>query len=206
MRVLLALSADGSAVTPVEEYGYRKLPTAAVEGAADTIDGANRGRAISYRSYGSKGIHYYQGPSSPPEERGSLNMDVAGSAGDGTQVMRGYVAGRHDLYTPSIHGAAEGDWKCQAGRGCRRRCVNSAPTTPASMPRPIVSWWRWKRRASTANPHGEIPVLHVTDYRASLPDGPLRSAPLSGMAIGPRRVYLTLLGATYVVSVAKPRL
>jgi hypothetical protein len=38
MRVLLALSADGLSVTPVDEYGVRKLPAAAIIGdRADTI-------------------------------------------------------------------------------------------------------------------------------------------------------------------------
>lgn len=48
LPVLLALSADGRSVTPVDQYGFRKLPTAGISGApADTIDGANRGREMS---------------------------------------------------------------------------------------------------------------------------------------------------------------
>ncbi|EUA34609.1 hypothetical protein I552_5398 [Mycobacterium xenopi 3993] len=35
---------------------------------------------------------------------------------------------------------------------------------------------------------------------------PVRSAPVSGMAVGPHRVYLTLAGTPYVLSVAKPHL
>lgn len=45
MRVLLALAADGSSVTPVDQYGFRKLPTATYPGErADTIIGANTWR------------------------------------------------------------------------------------------------------------------------------------------------------------------
>ena len=96
MRILLALSADGRSVTPVDQYGLRKLPTARIPNdPADSIDGANRGREIDYHLYGPSGIRYYEGPSSPPEEQGSLHMDVAVSAGDGTAVERSYVAG-HD--------------------------------------------------------------------------------------------------------------
>jgi len=51
----------------------------------------------------------------------------------------------------------------------------------------------------------KIPVIRVIDYRAGLPAA-VQSAPLSGMALGPHRVYLTLAGAPYVVSVAKPQL
>ncbi len=49
LRVLLALSSDGMSVTPVDQYGFRKLPTAGVTGdPAGSIDGANRGREIDY--------------------------------------------------------------------------------------------------------------------------------------------------------------
>jgi len=52
MRILLALSADGRSVTPVDQYGLRKLPTARIPGEpADSIDGANRGRNIDYHAY-----------------------------------------------------------------------------------------------------------------------------------------------------------
>jgi hypothetical protein len=58
----------------------------------------------------------------------------------------------------------------------------------------------------TGYPDGAIPLLRVIDYRAVLPPGPVGSAALSGMAIGPDRVYLTLQGQPVVLSVAKPRL
>lgn len=89
LRMLLALSSDGMSVTPLDQYGFRKLPTAGIaDGPADSIDGANRGREIDDHLYGSSGIRHYQGTSSPPEQRGSLNMDGAVSAGDGTAVTR----------------------------------------------------------------------------------------------------------------------
>jgi hypothetical protein len=57
----------------------------------------------------------------------------------------------------------------------------------------------------TGYPHKTIPVLRTTDYRAGLPEAE-RSASLSGMAIGPHRVYLTFAGTPSVVSVANPRI
>ncbi len=44
------------------------------------------------------------------------------------------------------------------------------------------------------------------DYRSRLPGGAARSPALSGMAIGPHRVYLTPADTPYVISVAKPQL
>jgi hypothetical protein len=208
MRVLLALSADGSSVTPVEQYGYRKFPTAVITGApVATIGGANRGREINYHLYGPSGIRYYKGPSSPPEERGSLSMDVAVSAGDGTEVTRSYVASRNDNMLHAV-GARRGGEELEVLASTRlpspiRELGTDDTKIYAATDREVVTL---ETASFNGYPSGTIPVIRVTNYRAGLPGGPVRSAPLSGMAIGPQRVYLTLAGTPYVVSVAKPHL
>lgn len=208
MRVLLALSADGSSVTPVDEYGFRKLTTADVTGGpADTIDGANRGRQIEYRLYGASGVHYYKGNSSPPEERGSLRMDAAVCAGDGTEVTRGYVAG-HDDNTLYAIDSGRGGYGLEVLARTRlsspiRYLGTDDTRIYAATDRDVTVL---ETASFTGFPNGTIPVIRTIDYRAGLPEGPVASAPLSGMAIGPKRVYLTLRGQPTVVSVAKPHL
>ncbi len=208
MRMLLALSADGTAVTPVDQYGFRKLPTARIaDDPADSIDGANRGRKIDYHAYGSSGIRYYEGFSSPPQKRGSLDMDVAVSAGDGTADSRTYVAG-HDSNTLYAVDSLRG------GRGLEALAT-------ARLPSPIRELGTDDSRIYAATDdelavletdsftgfrRQTIPVIRVINYRADLPGGAVQSARLSGMAIGPHRVYLTLVGEPYVVSIAKPNL
>jgi hypothetical protein len=208
MRVLLALSADGTAVTPVDQYGLRKLPTAGItDDPADSIDGANRGRKIDYHLYGPSGIRYYEGFSSPPQKRGSLGMDVAVSAGDGTADTRNYVAG-HDSNTLYAVDSLRG------GRGMQ-------VLASAQLPAPIRELGTDNIRIYAATDHEvvvletasfrgfadrKIPVIRVINYRSALPSGLVQSARLSGMAIGPHRVYLTLADTPDVVSVAKPRL
>jgi hypothetical protein len=207
MRVLLALSADGSSVTPVDEYGFRKLPTAKITGdRSDTIDGANRGRDIEYHVYGSSGIRYYQGPSSPPKELGSMAMDVASSAGDGTAVTRSYVARRDDdtLYVVDLRRSREG-LRVRAATQLPspiRRIGSDDTRIYAATDREVAvletnSFMRFEQ--------DKIPVLRITNYRVALPESQ-RSAPLSGMALGPHRVYLTFKGTPLVVSVAKAHL
>lgn len=208
MRVLLALSADGSSVTPVEEYGYRKLPTANITGApADTLAGANRGRAIDYHVYGASGIRHYKGASSPPDEHGSLSMDVAVSAGDGTQVTRSYVAGRDGDVVYAVDSRRGGtglEVLAETRLSAPVRVLGTDDTRIyAATDRELVVL---ETASFTGYPTGAIPVIRVTDYRAALPSGPPRSAPVSGLAVGPHRVYLTFRDAAYVVSVAKPRL
>ena len=207
MRVLLALSADGSSVTPIDEYGFRKLPTAKITGGpADVIDGANRGRDIEYHLYGPSGIRYYQGPSSPPKERGSLAMHVATSAGDGTAVTRSYVARRDDdtLYVVDLKRSGEGLRVRAATRlpsPIRRICTDDTRIYVATDREVAVletnSFMRFEQ--------DKIPVLRITNYRAALPESQ-RSLPLTGMALGPHRVYLTFEGTPLVVSVAKAHL
>jgi hypothetical protein len=207
MRVLLALSADGS-VTPVDEYGFRKLgTTTAIGDPADSIDGANRGRDIDYHLYGPSGIRYYKGPSSPPQEHGSLSMDVAVSAGDGTQVTRSYVASRNDDVLYAVDSRRDGKGLEVLATTRLRSPIRELGTGDtriyAATDHEVVVL---ETASFTGFPRGTIPVIRVIDYRAGLPAGPDHSAPLSGMAIGPHRVYLTLAGTPDVVSVAKPQL
>ncbi len=207
MRVLLALSADGMSVTPVDQYGFRKLPTARITGdPADRIDGANRGRDIDYHLYGPSGIRYYKGPSSPPDQHGSLNMNVAVSAGDGAEVTRSYVAGRDSdvLYAISSRRGGQGLAVLATTRlpSPVRALGTDDSRIYAATDGEVVTL---QTDSFTGYPNNNIPVLRITDYRAALPPA-VRSAPLSGMAVGPHRVYLTLAGTPYLVSVAKPHL
>lgn len=206
LRMLLALSSDGTAVTPVDQYGYRKLPTAVSGTSADTIDGANRGRELDYHLFGASGIRHFQGTSSPAPQRGSLDFDVAVSAGDGTAVTRSYVAGHDDATLHAIDSR-------RGGKGLEE-------LASARLPSPIRELGTDDTRIYAATDHelvtleaasftgfpdGRIHVLRTIDYRSGLPPD-ARAAELSGMAVGPHRVYLTLAHAPYVVSIAKPRL
>lgn len=208
MRILLALSADGMAVTPVDQYGFRKLPTAPItDDPADSIDGANRGRKIDYHAYGASGIRYYEGFTSPPQKRGTLGVDVAVSAGDGAADTRNYVAG-HDSNTLYAVDSRRG------GRGMEVLASAQLPSPIrelgtddtriyAATDRELVVL---ETASFTGYADRKIPVIRVIDYRSALPGGAVGSAHPSGMAIGPHRVYLTLAGAPYVISVAKPHL
>jgi len=207
MRILLALSADGRSVTPVDQYGLRKLPTATITGdPADTIGGANRGRDIDYHLYGPSGIRYYKGTSSPPSEHGSLPIDVAVAAGDGTKVTRSYVARRDGdlLYAVDSRRGGEGLEVVGTVRlpSPIRRVGTDDTRIYAVTDRELVTL---ETDSFTGYPNGTIPVLRITNYRASLPEA-VRSATVSGMAVGPHRVYLTFTGTPYAVSIAKRRL
>ncbi|CPR13338.1 hypothetical protein BN971_04648 [Mycobacterium bohemicum DSM 44277] len=206
LRVLLALSADGTSVTPVDEYGSRELPAAPITGLpATSIDGANRGREIDYHLYASSGIRHYQGRTSPPRERGSLGLDVAVSAGDGTAVSRSYVAGRDSdvLYAADSRRGGDGMEVLATARlgSAIRELATDDFRIYAATDREVAVL---ETDSFTGFPQRQIPVIRTIDYRAGLPPD-AQAARLSGMAVGPHRVYLTFAEAPYVVSVAKPR-
>ncbi len=204
MRVLLALSADGSSVTPVDEYGYRKLATANIVGdRADTIGGANRGREIDYHLYGPSAVRYYEGPSSPAEERGSLRMNVGVWAGDGTAVTRSYVAGRDSdvLYAVDTRRDRRGLEVLASTRlpSPIRALATDDTRIYAATDREVVIL---ETQSITGFADKTLHVIRTVNYRSSAP----ASAPISGMAVGPHRVFLTLTGTRHVVSIAKPKL
>ncbi len=207
LRMLLALSSDGMSVTPVNQYGFQKLPSARITGdPADSIDGANRGREIDYHLYGQSGIRHYQGSSSPPAERGSLSMDVAVTAGDGTAVTRSYVAGHDDTVLRAVDSRRSGDGLTVLGSARLPSPIRELGTDDTRIYAATAHEVAVLETASfTGFPQQKIPVIRVIDYRAGLPPA-AQSARLSGMAIGPQRVYLTLADVPYVVSVAKPHL
>ena len=123
-------------------YGFHKLPTAHIAGdPADVLDGSNRGRNIEYHICGPSGVRYFKGPSSPPDEHGSLAMDVAVSAGDGTATTRSYVARPNDDILYVVDVGAVGS-RCGFGLppGCRRRSGDSVRTKVASRRSPIRRW------------------------------------------------------------------
>lgn len=206
LRMLLALSADGKAVTPVDQYGYRKLPTSIIGTSAETIDGANRGRELDYHLFGPSGIRHFQGTSSPAAERGALDFDVAVSAGDGTAVTRSYVAG-HDDDTLHAIDSRRGGTGLEVLASTRlpspiRELGTDDTRIYAATDRELVTL---ETASFTGFPDGRIHVLRTVDYRSGLPPA-ARAAHLSGMAVGPHRVYLTFALEPYVVSIAKPRL
>ncbi|SOX52675.1 hypothetical protein MAAFP003_1342, partial [Mycobacterium ahvazicum] len=207
MRILLVLSSDGRSVTPVDQYGLRKLATASVPGdAADSVDGANRGRGIDYHLYGSSGIRYYRGSSSPPQERGALRMDVAAWAGDGTAVARSYVAG-HDSDMLYAVGSRRGGQGLQVLASARlpspiRDLATDDTRIYAVTDKEVVVF---ESDSFTGFAHRTIPALSVIPYRSGLPAA-AGAARLSGLAVGPHRIFLTLADSPYVVSIAKPRL
>ncbi|MDG3013823.1 hypothetical protein [Speluncibacter jeojiensis] len=202
-RLLLALSADGTHVTAVNLHRRTALATAEVPGdAQSTIDGANRGDVVEYHLYGPGEIGYYKGAGSPPPLRGTYAVTAEAAAGDGAKVTRTYVAGPGSRELLAVDVQRGGDGLQVVGHAVLPAPIRFLGTDDtriyAATDRGLVVL---QSASFTGYRNSTIPVIRTI----SLADR-LGGAAVSGMAIGPHRVYLTVRGQDRVLGVAKPRL
>ncbi len=207
LRTLLVLSADGQSVTPVDEYSRRPSPTATITGpAAETIIGAARGRRVDYHLYDASGVRHLRGATATPEQLGALPITLSAATADHTKNTRSYVGQNTTVWAVDAR---------RDGRGMQIVGRLEVPGGPVRFlasddTRLYVATDRAVVVAATASvtgyPDGRIPLRGTVDYRSVLPAGPARDAPLSGVAVGPHRIYLTVAGEPYLISVAKPAL
>ncbi|WP_255450060.1 hypothetical protein [Skermania sp. ID1734] len=205
LRVLLALSKDGSTVTPVDLHRRTTLaPTSVHAGADAELEGAARGRQVEFHVVGNNGIAHYKGMSSPAEDTGNLSTAVAAIAGDGTKVTRVYIAEKGTNRLLAIDSRPGGDGLTIVGSadlGGQIRAIGTDDTRIyAATDRKVVVL---ETRSFEGYTDGAIPVVRTFDIASVRPSGV--TAPVSGMTVGPHRVYLTLRDEPYLISVAKPR-
>jgi hypothetical protein len=198
---LLALSADGRTVTGVDlEHRDRTSSQRVDASPAADIDGPKRERVIEFHVTGADGIEHYLAGA----RRGRLGLPVTDAVGDEIKVTRLYVAesGTDDLVAVESGRASGGlDVVGRADLGAPVEFVgdDARRVYAATHDRLVIL----ETRSYGGFPDRRIPVLKSVDFRADLP-GAVRSAPLSGLAVGPDRVYLTFAGQPYVLSLSKP--
>lgn len=202
-RMLLALAADGSTVTPVDLHRRTALaPTVVNAGPRAQLDGANRSREVEFPVYGPRGVAHYKGDSAPAPRLGADDTPVTAAAGDGTTVTRLYAArpGGTLVALDSRRDGAGVEQIGSADLGAPIRYLATDDTRLyAATDRQLVVL---ETRSFTGYADGSIPVLR----RFDLPMAADRPEPWSGLTVGPHRVYLTVRDRPEVISVAKPRL
>ncbi len=122
---------------------------------------------------------------------GSLGMDVAVSTGDGTAVSRSYSAGHDSNVLYAVDSRRGGDGLEVLATARPASPIRDLGTDDfriyAATDHEVVVL---ETASFTGFARQQIPVIRSIDYRAGLPDS-ARTAPLSGMAVGPHRVHLT---------------
>lgn len=205
-RALLALSADGSTLTAVDLNSEEVVSSRNVQAGPDAeVGGAKRGRRIDYHVTGPRGIDHYKGPPSAVQRKGRMALPVETSTGDLVKPSRLYVAerGTARLYAVdsrrSLHGL-EIVARTSLDAPVRHLGVDERRIYAATADGLVVL----ESNSFEGFGDGNFAVVDRIDVRSALPSAELRKAPVSGLAVGPDRVYLTLRGRPYVVSVAKP--
>lgn len=202
---LLALSEDRSSVTPVDLHDDAVLPSEDVHAGPEAeLDAAKRGRRIDVHVTGPEGITHLKGSPGAVGKEGELGISAEKTAGDLVKSSRLYVAERGTDRLLAVDSTRGEDGLEVVGHAELGEPVHDVGVDEtliyAATERTLVVL---ETNSFEGYRDGVIPVVETVDFRSALPDA-TRNAPLSGLAVGPDRVYLTLQGVPYVVSIAKP--
>lgn len=209
-ELLFALAEDGSSVAGVNLETFETLlpPVKEVKAGKEAeLEGPARGLAAEFWVTGPGGVALYEGHPTPLHRIGHMSISAGAVAGDLIKVTRVYV------------GEAETDRLVAVGLNPETHRLAIAAETRLGEPIEYIGTDQKRVFVATRNRlvvlktenfegFGDdgFEVVETIDFRRPLEEGALKSAPLSGMAVGPttERVYLTLEGEPYVLSVAKP--
>jgi len=202
-KSLFALSEDGSTVTGVhldgEERAFR-VRVGTGEGAFMEVP--EEGMESAFWIVGPGGIEYYSGD--PPERQVGKRIGVEKEAFtlDDEAVERVYVgepSGRVDL----IEGDPERELK---GKLLVEKTVDlgePAEFLESRIAKDLLVYAVTESKV-VAIKYDTMQVVGSVDFRRYLKQESLKDAKVSGMTVGEKRVYLTLEGAPYVLSIEKP--
>ncbi|MFE5598233.1 YncE family protein [Streptomyces coelicoflavus] len=211
--VLLALSRDGATVTGVDVQPDPGEDPAVVTrnevrlGPAGEVDGPDRGRLIEFHTVGPDLISHYKGAVGEVEKTAALAFRAETTTGDLVKVSRLYAAEKGTDRLVAIDVSPGGDKlrevaRSRLGAPVLHLGADENRLYAVTEDRLVVL----ETNSYEGFPSGEFTVVKSIDYRAALKDARLKEAPVSGLAVGPERVYLTLRGVPHALSVAEPGL
>lgn len=203
---LLAVSADGATVTGVDLRDGTVVTSQSVGRDPDTeVDGSKRGRRIEFHLADSRSVAFYKGDPGAVQKLGELPISAEKSTSDLVKSSRLYIAERGTNRLLAVDqtrslGGLEMVGTATLDAPVKYLGVDETRIYAATDDKLVV----FKTNSFEGYRNGVIPPLQSIDLRAALPDGPLKTAPLSGLALGPNQIFLTLQGQPYVLSVTKP--
>lgn len=205
-RMLLALSENGSAVTPIPLRGLTALPSREVHaGRHAELDGPSRGRPLDYYVAGPEGVAHYKGAPDRLERTGEIGVRAHTTAGDEVKPSRIYVAeeGTGRLLAIDVNRAHSGLHvvaEAELGEAVEHVAVDSRRVYAATEHKLVV----FESNSFVGYENGSIPVVETIHFRKALPTVALATAPLSGVAAGEDHVYMSFKTEPYLVSIEKP--
>lgn len=211
--VLLALSEDGATLTGVDlqpqpegapHVVTRKQVRLSPLG---EVDGPDRGHLVEYYTVGPERITHYKGGANEVEKTDDIAFRAETTVDDLLKVTRLYAAEKGTDRLAAIDVKPGGEElhrvaESRLGAPVRHLGVDRDRLYAATATTLVVL----ATDSYEGYPDGRFSEVKTIDFRAALERAELRTAPLSGLAVGAERVYLTLGGVPYVLSIAKPSL
>lgn len=205
-QTLFTLSEDGSTVSVLDLDDPGKLdlqePGTPVDlevgaGEGARIDAPERGLEPQFWLWGPDGISHYAG--SPPELKVSMPINARAFAVDIDTAQRAYVGEGGSGRVVAVEGDAAGRLNgklrevAEQELGETAEYLDTEDLWVAAATRDKLFQMR----------RDDLSVLATTDFRSFLEQRSLEDARISGMAITKDRVYLTLEGEPYMLSIRK---
>ncbi|GAA4813397.1 hypothetical protein [Tomitella cavernea] len=206
--ILLAMPDNGASVAVIDLHRRRLLGVQPVEAGPDGgLEGAGRGHTIDFHVVGAGHVAHYKGHTMPADETGAVPVAAQAIAGDRAKSSKVYVATRDSdrllaLDTKRALKGMEVVGRAELGAPARYIGTDNTRVYAATEDSLVVL------QANSFEgypPDGAIPVVRTIDFRRKL-ERAARQAPLSGLAVGPEKIFLTLKGVPGVVSITKPNI
>lgn len=196
-ETLFSLSENGSEVLGMDLESSEKTPAIEVGGGEQTlIESPHEGLTPEFWAAGPEGVVHYAG--SPPERKAGMDMEAAELVPDASAAQRAYIAGarRVSIVEGDPEGLLEGELEVAAGRDLGEEVEQLATDE-------LYVYAATKDEVVAMRRH-DLRTVETVDLRRPLEEESLEEAPLTGIAVGEERVYLTLSEEPYVLSVEKP--
>ncbi len=202
-KSLFALSEDGSTVTGVDLGSGKRVFDVGVGGdGGSSLEVPEKGIEPAFYVVGPGGVEFFSG--SPPERQVGKKIAVEEEAftldDDASErVYIGEPSGRVDL----IEGDPQDELKGKLLIEKRADLGEPAEFLESRIAEEMLVYAVTESKV-VAIKYDTMQVVGSVDFRRPLKQKALEDAKVSGMTVGEKRVYLTLKGEPYVLSVEKP--
>lgn len=197
-QTLFALSEDGSmvAVLNLEDYDNTSL-FRVEEGKEARIKAPEKGLEPEFWIWGPDGIAHYSG--FPPERKVGMPINAGAFAPDLEKTQRAYVGEATSSRVLAVEGDPQGlldgelEVMAEQDLGERAEHVEAEELRVFAATRNKLFQMR----------RDNLDVLETVEFRSTLAEQSLGDARISGMAVAGDRIYLTLEGEPYILSIEK---
>jgi hypothetical protein len=197
-QTLFALSGDGSTLTTVDLKEPKKTFDFEINvGEGARIETPERGLEPEFWTWGPGGISHYTG--FPPERKVGMPINAGAFAVDIEAAQRAYVGEGTSDRVVAVEGDPQGELNGKLRTVAEQDLGEKAEHLDAEELRVIAATQNKLVEMRREN----LDVLETVDFRSFLEQQGLGDARVSGMAVTGDRVYLTLEGEPYILSIQK---